>query len=397
MRGVAIKEILLGALVAAVVLVPTASAKTSHPVRLAVVVLPKPALGKAGRSLALARGSGVVSNKNAPLNSITGDASTFAKLGRVTGYALTYGDRYSGRVGVTQITTGVDEFKNSADARRGLAFWKKDDSKITLLKPYGLAVAVKTVKAPRVGTHRFAEGTTLTVPNAAPVAFVDERFTDGRYVLDVGVAAESLSAAAGTAAKLARTLDHRLRLAEAGHLRGRPVKLPPPLAPGAPKGGPDLATLTLMTSDLGTPATLEDHIYATPSPPALSAYEIDWNPAGTLNQLSQLIAWFPTTNDATVLTRFEEAVIAHSLANLAGVGVGQFTPVDLAAVGDNASGGVVSMTQAGQPTIYLAVVALSSGQASDLILAGSGSPIQASDVVNLAQTAANRLDAGLSG
>ena len=75
----------------------------------------------------------------------------------------------------------------------------------------------------------------------------------------------------------------------------------------------------------------------------------------------------------------------------------QFTPVDLTAVGNNASGGVLSVTQTGQPTNYLALVALSSGQASDLILAGSGSQIQASDVVNLAQTAANRLNAGLSG
>jgi hypothetical protein len=120
-----------------------------------------------------------------------------------------------------------------------------------VLKPYGLAVVVKTVKAPRVGTHRFAEGTSFTVPNAAPVAFVDERFTDGRYVLNVDVGADSLSAAAGTASKLARTLDHRLRLAEAGNLRGKPVKL----APGAPQGGPDLPTPALMTSGLGGPAT----------------------------------------------------------------------------------------------------------------------------------------------
>lgn len=391
------KTALLGALVAAAVLAPAASAKSSHRVRLAVVAVPKSALGRPGRSLALARGSGVVSNAQAPNNSITATASTFAKLGRVTGYALTYGDRYSGHTGVTEITTGVDEYKNSADAKRGLTFWKNDDSKITVLKPYGLAVAVKVVKAPKVGTRRFAEGTAFTVPNAAPVAFVDERFTEGRYMLDVDVAAASLSAAAGAATKLARTLDHRLRLAEAGHLRGKPVKLPPPLAPGAPEGGPDLATLTLMTSDFGGPATLGDHMYATPSPPALSAYGINWNPAGTFAQLSQIIAWFPTANDATVLTRFEETVIAHSLAEgLTGL-AGQFTPVDLGAIGDNASGGIVSVKAPQQPTLYLTVIALSSGQASDLILAASESQSQASDVLSLAQTAANRLNAGLGG
>jgi hypothetical protein len=98
------------------------------------------------------------------------------------------------------------------------------------------------------------------------------------------------------------------------------------------------------------------------------------------------------------LTGFEEAVIAHSLAEgLTGVVAGQFTPVDLGAAGDNAVGGIVTISQPQQPTIYLTVVALSSGQASDLILAGSQSQIQASDVVNLAQTAATRLNAGLSG
>ena len=392
------KKILLAALVAAVVLVPGASARTLHHVRLAVVVLPKSALGTAGRPLALARGSGVISNAKAPNNSYTATASTFAKLGRVTGYALTYGDRYSGRTGVTELTTGVDEYKSSVDARRGLAFWKKDDPRITVLKPYGLAVVVKVMKAPRVGTHRFAEGTSFTIPNGAPVSFVDERFTDGRYVLDVQVGAGSLSAAAGTAGKLARTLDHRLRLAEAGKLYGKPVKLPLQLAPGAPPGGPDLAALALQTSDLGGTATLGDHAYATPSAPALSAYGIDWNPAGTFDALSQIIAWFPTANDATVLTGFEETVIAHGLAEgLTGVVAGQFTPVDLSAVGDNATGGIVSISQPQQPTVYLTVIALSSGQASDIILAGGQSQIQPSDVVNLAQTAASRLNAGLSG
>ena len=71
--------------------------------------------------------------------------------------------------------------------------------------------------------------------------------------------------------------------------------------------------------------------------------------------------------------------------------------MDLSAVGDNATGGIVSIAQPQQPTIYLTVIALSAGQASDLILAGSQSQLQASDVANLAQTAANRLNAGLSG
>jgi hypothetical protein len=219
-----VKKILFGAALAAVVLVPVASASRPHRVKLAVVALPRSALGSAGRSLTLSRNSGVVSNADASNNSVAGKSDTFSKLGRITGYGLTYGDRYNGRPGVTEISTEVDEYKSAADAQEGLAFWRKDDPKFTVLKPYGYPVSVETLKARKIGTHRFAEATTITVPNAAPLALVDEQFTDGPYVLRVDVAAGSLSAAARLAGKLAPPLDHRLRLAEIGHLRGKPVK-----------------------------------------------------------------------------------------------------------------------------------------------------------------------------
>jgi hypothetical protein len=81
-----VKKFLLVAALAATVLVPAASAGTSHRVKLALVALPKSALGKSGRSLAVSRdNSGVVSNADASNNSITATASTFRKLGRVTG------------------------------------------------------------------------------------------------------------------------------------------------------------------------------------------------------------------------------------------------------------------------------------------------------------------------
>jgi hypothetical protein len=76
---------------------------------------------------------------------------------------------------------------------------------------------------------------------------------------------------------------------------------------------------------------------------------------------------------------------------------GQFTPVDLSAVGHNAYGGVVGVTPPRQSTVYFVIVSLSSGQAADIILAVSESQVQSGDVVNLAQLAANRLDAGLAG
>ena len=164
-----------------------------------------------------------------------------------------------------------------------------------MLEPYGLAVTVKALKPAKVGTRRFAEGSTITVPNAVPLSVVDEQFTDRRYVLHVDVAAGSLSVAAHLAGKLARTLDHRLRLAEAGRLRGKPVKVP---------------------------------------------------------------------------------------------------AKDVSGAGDNAYGAIVSIAQQGEQTAY---VAISSGRAADLVLVAGQTPLQSSDVLNLAQTTANRLDTGLAG
>ena len=392
------KKVLLGAALVAAVLVPAASASNSHRVKLSLVALPKSALGRAGKPLAVTPDSGTVSNDEAAADSNGGAPNTFSKLGRVTGYTLKYGDRFSGRAGVTEITTSVDAYKTGADARRGLAFWQKDDPKITIFAPYGLPFAVKSLTAAKVGTHRFAKGTTLTIPNAAPLALVDDQFTDGRYVLQVDVAAGSLSSAAGVAGKLARRLDRRLRLAEAGKLHGKPVKLPKPLKAGPPANGPDLATLALTPTDLGGQATLGDHGYEPPSTPSLSEYAEDLQPAGSYDELSQLVDWFPTANDALDLSRFEGGAFAYLLASGLLTGTpGQLTQVDLSVAGDNAWGGTVSVTPQGQPTVYFAIISLSSGQASALVLASSQSQIQPADVVSLAQAAANRLNAGLSG
>ncbi len=56
---------------------------------------------------------------------------------------------------------------------------------------------------------------------------------------------------------------------------------------------------------------------------------------------------------------------------------------------------VVGVTHPGQSTVYFVVVSLSSGQAADLIFAVSEAQVQSEDVMNLAQVAANRIDAGL--
>lgn len=121
-------------------------------------------------------------------------------------------------------------------------------------------------------------------------------------------------------------------------------------------------------------------------------------PAGSFEDLTQLLGWFPSANEATVFGRFTGVAFVYVSASGFGFGgSGRFTPVDLSDVGDAAYGGIVTLSRTGQPTVYLAIVSLSSGRAYDLVLASGRSQIQPADVVNVAQLAANRLDAGVSG
>ena len=120
---------LFGVALGAAILVPAASASRTHRVELPLVPLPKSALGTSARVLGLSRDSGVVSNAVAASNAVSATPRTLQKLGRVTGYDLTYGDPFSGRTGVTEIESSVERYRTAADARRGLAFWRKDDAK----------------------------------------------------------------------------------------------------------------------------------------------------------------------------------------------------------------------------------------------------------------------------
>jgi hypothetical protein len=89
------------AALAALLLVPAASATRSHHVRLAVVPLPKSAIGAAAASFPVAYDSGRISNAEAASHSPDATTKTFKKLGRLDGYALEYGNAFTGDAGVT--------------------------------------------------------------------------------------------------------------------------------------------------------------------------------------------------------------------------------------------------------------------------------------------------------
>jgi hypothetical protein len=371
-----VKKLLVGAALVAAVLVPAASASGAHRVNLALVPLPKSVIGSAAHGFTVAPTSGVLSNTAVAASTPDGTAATFRKLGRQTGYVLEYGDAFTGAPGITDVHTGIERYKTARDARRGLAFWQKEDSKLAALDQPGFAVTNVLVHVPAVGKKRFAYLTSYSASNIAPVSGLDEQVLDGRYILDVIVTAGTPAAAKALTPKLAKKLDVRLRLALKGRLHGKPVKLVK-LKAGPPPGGPDLSLLALAASDLVGQVTL-DKAYVV-DPAAVSDYSVFMLPAGQFDALDQEIEWYPSANEASFFADFENAV-ALAQSNT--------TALDLSSLGDGARGSVT-----GGSNFSSGLVVFSTGQLAEFIFLAHQGAILTDDVTSVAQAAASRIDA----
>ena len=370
------RKLLLPAALGAVVLVPAASAGRAQRVQLALVPLPKAAIGAAVHGFALAHDSGPVSNAEAASHTPGGTRATFKKLGRLKGYVLEYGNAFTGAPGLTDVHTGVEQYKTAADARRGLAFWQKVDAKLGRLNQPGFAVTTVPVDVPALGQRNFAYLTSYSASNIAPVSGLDEQVVDGRYVLDVIVTAGDASIAEDLAPTLAQKLDARLHLALQGRLHAKPVRLPK-VRPGPPPGGPDLKQLALRVSDLVGKATPYKQYSVDPA--AVSDYSVLIFPAGPFHDLDQEIEWYPSANEASFYADFVNAA-ARSTPGAAAL--------DFSSLGDGAEGTVVQRSP-----ISGAVVVFSSGRLAEYIVAESKNAIDPDDVTKVAAAAAARIDA----
>lgn len=405
-----LRLVVIAALVAGAVLVPAASASRIHrravQIDIGLVPLQTAQLGPAGKSFPIIYGSGDIPTWTAALSLIppnpyiySGGYTNFAALGLVDGWALDYGDEFTGSTGVTEIRSGVEEYGNAAEAMKGLNAWQKEDARAPRLYSSPLvAVTVTKVKPSAVGRFRFADLITLAAPGLNPIVKFDEQITYGKYVLDLTVTAGSVSAAEHAGPHLLRVLRNRLRRLLGGHtVASGPVADPPQPPFGPAPGGPALAPLILQPSDVGQPYPVALTQGYTVEPPALSAFYMDIAPAGMYDELQQVIGWWPTATEATYGETYETAfyfasvvVTGSARRRDAGSGV-TVTPVDLSAVGDGATGYII--TEFGKPSQVQ--ITLTNGQAGESISAVTHSTLQASDVQSLAQAAANRLDAGL--
>ena len=363
---------------AALLLVPAASATRSHHVRLAVVPLPKSAIGAAAASFPVAYDSGRISNAEAASHSPDATTKTFKKLGRLDGYALEYGNAFTGDAGVTYVRTAVDRYATAADARRALAFWKKEDAALSRLDNPSFSVTSVPVKLPRPasGTTHFAYLTSYSASNIVPVSGIDEQIADGRYVLDVIVTAGTASVAEALAPNLAQKLVARFRLERRGRLHAAPVKLPRQKA-GPPPGGPDLSALRFRASDLVGKVTVGRGYVVDPA--AISDYSVFMLPAGQFDVLDQEIEWYPVANEASFYADFANATTLARHGS---------TALDLSGIGDGAQGSVTAGASFDTGQVFF-----SSGRLAEFIFVASQDAIDSKDVLSLAQVAASRIDA----
>jgi hypothetical protein len=386
LRAVLLKGLVVAALIA-VVVVPAAAARSAGArVRLSVLPLPAGSLGSAAKSLPLQGDSGVIGNKSylaSALPLTPNRQFVTAPLdppGRVSGYALDYGHGASGAAGVTEVWSSVDSYKTSADAKNALAAWRRWETNHFLhssLHGAALSVVNKKVTAAFLGRARFAVLVAYSGQKIAPLFGLDEQFARGRYVADVTVWAGSAQAATQLAPRLAKKLDARVKLALAGRLHARPVKLPPGPTAGPQPGGPDLAPLALNSTDLSGQATTGQRGYVRDLF-ALAVYQVVMQPAGQFDLLQQDVAWYPTANEAS----FTDDVLAD-----------QFGPasLDLSGIGDGAWGVLF-----GGSSSHTAVLFFSSGRLDEIVAFVSPNAIQPAQAKSIAQTVANKINqAGL--
>src|SRR5262249_44256140 len=144
-RGAPVKKVLLGGALIVAALVPSAASGSSGSrIQLALVPVPKPALGAVARPLPLARDSGVMSNAvEASQASGRVTAKQLKRLGRVSGYVLDYGNTFGDSAGIRQIQTEIEQYRTVGEARKGLGFWRRQELNNKSLQKLGLDVSSK--------------------------------------------------------------------------------------------------------------------------------------------------------------------------------------------------------------------------------------------------------------
>jgi hypothetical protein len=376
---------------AAIVNVPAGLGAGLPPAKLALVPLPKAALGPSAASLGLAPDSGVVSNADAA-NQTNGPATpkTFAKLGRLRGYALDYGNGFVGGNGVRQVQSSVEVYRDADAARAGLAFWRKDETALASLRKLGLAVTVSSATVPSVGDEQFGYLGRISIPSTSAVYALDAFFRSGAFVVEVSVSAGSAAAAKAVAPGLARKVADRLSRVLAGKLTGPAVPVPAVKA-GPPPQGPGLASLVLTPADLGQGTVTHQGYQVDKDLYPVSEFAVTMTPAGNFASLDEEVILMHSTLEAAYTISFMSMAFSQPATftdpTVKSVAV---HPVAVSA-GDEAHGVIVTIVLKSGKTVDEALVLVRKGAIVTFTTVAAGGTILPSAVTELTMLAAKRL------
>jgi hypothetical protein len=358
---------------------------------LALVPLPRAAIGSAARLLPVEPGAGAVSN--ASFNSDGFEtASSLARAGRVIGYYLDYGDDLTSSAPVSRVDSSVSEWRSAKDARREVNREVRQGLTQTEYSRFGLPTrAEEETDGHAVGGEDVSLILSYRFSQSRIVHCDLERASDGRYLLIVQACGASRTAVQRLVPILIRRLDQRLHLALAGRLHGKPVRSPSLPKAGPPAHGPKPAALALRADDL--PAKNRQGGYEESS--ARSLYDLSLSRAGQFAHVNQEIAL--TDNSLFPMWWAADYLYAATHSGSYAGATGRVLPrsIRLAGVPDHALGQVVRVPLPNGRVSYHGHIALRRGPWFDWILAESNSPLRAADLTKLARLAANRLNNGL--
>ena len=205
------------------------SAAAAVPSRLALMPLPKKALGADATAFLLMSDSGVDSNAAAASNAGSGvTAADLARYGRVTGYALDYARPATGPQvprGLLKVKTIAELYRNSSTAAKGLVFWRGVTKASSSSTSDGVTVRLSSFKA---DVNSDAFGFELTYQfGGEPFGYVgDVVFRSGDMLGAVFVTATDEAGLRARTVSLANSLALRIKQGQAGKLTGPPVALP---------------------------------------------------------------------------------------------------------------------------------------------------------------------------
>ncbi|HZT45787.1 MAG TPA: hypothetical protein VFA24_06370 [Gaiellaceae bacterium] len=297
---------LVGAAVVAALLAGSSSAATpQNP--LASLVLPRAQLGKVAQGLEVELLSGTTTNARAADDSFdpSDDATTLTRAGRVSGYALMYGDvgwtaLRRGR-GLIDVGTSLEFFRTLRQAAQYERKTLRDLARVRGQNLQGTVVERASV-FPVAGLGPASIGIEIVqrIGNRRIHSTVVD-FQIERILCEAVVNRADTQNVHAQVAAIARRLRDRIAAYAAGTLKARPVPLPRPLGSVQPpgKGAPDLSAMVPTNTDLKGKAGVSHQAFL-PDDNAVTSYvrEYRFGPSSGLFQLRAAVALQRTRREA---------------------------------------------------------------------------------------------------